>query len=236
MTVIIAAPAVLSALTDRASADGSNVLAFSDAEALRALEAIITHHPSVVALERRFAASARGAALISRLKADPALSSCEVRIVSQEFESEAVTPPPAQLTAPTPTPSAVPADFDVPGDSTDRIELLTAPEDRLDPQGTRWAPRHVVGGNVEVTLDGSAATLVNLSTQGAQAVSLTVLKPNQRIRVVIADQLMSIRLTGTIAWALFEITAESGPRYRAGIEFVNPDTAALEALCRRQLG
>ena len=89
-TVLIAAQAVLPALTDRASADGSDVLAFSDADALKALEAIITHHPSIVALERLFAVSARGVALISRIKADLALSPCEVRVVSQEIESEAV--------------------------------------------------------------------------------------------------------------------------------------------------
>ena len=234
--MLIAAQAVLPALTDRASADGSDVLAFSDADALKALEAIIAHHPSIVALERLFAASARGVALISRIKADLALSPCEVRVVSQEIESEAVMPTPAWLTAPTLTAADGAEDADVDGDSVHQIERLTAPEERLDPQGTRWAPRLVLSGVVEVTLDGNAATLVDLSTLGAQVVSPTVLKPNQRIRVVIADQRMNIRLTGTIAWASFEIVAGSGPRYRAGIEFVNPDAVALDALCRPHHG
>ena len=234
--MLIAAQAVLPALTDRASADGSDVLAFSDADALKALEAIITHHPSIVALERLFAASARGVALISRIKADLALSPCEVRVVSQEIESEAVRSTPVWLTAPILTAADGAADADVAGDSVHQMERLTAPEERLDPQGTRSAPRLVLSGAVEVTLDGNAATLVDLSTLGAQVVSPTVLKPNQRIRVVIADQRMNIRLTGTIAWASFEIVAGSGPQYRAGIEFVNPDAVALDALCRPHHG
>ena len=37
-------------------------------------------------------------------------------------------------------------------------------------------------------VDGNPATLVDLSTGGAQVLSATVLKPNQRVRVTLADE------------------------------------------------
>jgi hypothetical protein len=36
-----------------------------------------------------------------------------------------------------------------------------------------------------------------------------------------------------VAWASFEIPTGSGPRYRAGVEFFNADTSALDAFCAR---
>ena len=73
-TVLIAAPEHLEVLKERD--DFSNAQSFSDAEALRALEVITRKRPDVVALERDFAATTRGAALINRIKADPKLASC----------------------------------------------------------------------------------------------------------------------------------------------------------------
>jgi hypothetical protein len=36
-----------------------------------------------------------------------------------------------------------------------------------------------------------------------------------------------------VAWASFEIPPKDGPRYRAGIEFVDADATALEGFCNR---
>jgi hypothetical protein len=60
----------------------SSALAFSHDDTLAALAAINEHRPGVVALQEQFVATARGAALIERIKADPQLQHCEVRIVS----------------------------------------------------------------------------------------------------------------------------------------------------------
>ncbi len=89
----------------------------------------------------------------------------------------------------------------------------------------------MLAGQIDATIDGNTATLVDLSTLGAQVISNTVLKPNQRVRLTLSDGKTTIRATGTIAWARFEIPPGSGPRYRAGIEFVNPDTAAIDGFC-----
>ena len=65
---------LLPALKERVVDDGGELLAFTDTDALRALEVISRRRPRLVALERTFAATPRGAALINRIKADPALS------------------------------------------------------------------------------------------------------------------------------------------------------------------
>ena len=80
-TVIIGAAELLDALRESA-AGGGEVLSFEDKEPLKALEAITTRQPNVIALERLFAATSRGAALINRIKADPALAGAEIRVVS----------------------------------------------------------------------------------------------------------------------------------------------------------
>ncbi len=82
-TVVIGAPEHLDALRKRAGADGE-ILGFADREVAKALEAITTRRPAAVVLERLFAATSRGAALINRIKADPDLTFAEIRIVAHD--------------------------------------------------------------------------------------------------------------------------------------------------------
>ena len=88
-TVLVAAPEHLPALQEQG--DFGDALAFSDADALKALEAITRDRPKVIALETQFAATSRGAALIKRIKADPKLrnmresASSRTRGDSEEF-------------------------------------------------------------------------------------------------------------------------------------------------------
>ena len=99
----------------------------------------------------------------------------------------------------------------------------------LDQWGTRRAARYAINGRVEVAVDGKQTQLVNLSTVGAQVVSTTVLKPNQRVRVALIDAHGVIRFGATVAWASFEIDPGQGPRYRAGLDFIDADAAAVDA-------
>ena len=203
--MLIASPELLPELKERG--EFGDVLAFSDAEALRALDVITRQRPAVVALEQLFAATSRGAALINRIKADPALTACEIRIVAQDASPRSAEG--AADTAPT-APSAV-ADL---------------PASTLDLRGTRRAPRVAITDGVDVLVDGNPASLVNLSAVGAQVVSLTILKPNQRVRVTLPDEGRPIRVNAAVAWATFEMP-KAGPRYRAGIEFFDADVDAL---------
>jgi hypothetical protein len=88
---------------------------------------------------------------------------------------------------------------------------------------------------IDVQIDGSTAALVDLSTMGAQVLSTTVLKPRQRVRVILAVEPYLIRAIGTVAWALFEIP-KSGmpPHYRAGLEFSSADPEPLLQFCIEQ--
>jgi hypothetical protein len=95
----------------------------------------------------------------------------------------------------------------------------------LDASGTRRAERVTIAKGVDVLVDGNTATLVDLSTCGAQVLSPTVLKPNQRVRITLSDDHGTWRVSGTITWASFEIP----PRYRAGVEFLDADSAAIHA-------
>lgn len=76
-----------------------------------------------------------------------------------------------------------------------------------------------------VRIDGEEAVLVNLSENGAQVISSSALRPNQRLRVVL-PLAPDTRLSATVIWASFELLAEGpsrGPRYRAGIDFNDTD-------------
>jgi hypothetical protein len=104
----------------------------------------------------------------------------------------------------------------------------------LDWHGTRRAPRYRVRTGVEIQLDGSPVALVDLSTAGAQVVSGTILRPNQKVRVSIPQEETFVRGRGTIAWAKFELPRPSAPPvYRAGVEFLEIDPDFIEEFTSR---
>src|SRR5205823_15122856 len=72
-----------------------------------------------------------------------------------------------------------------------------------DTRGTRRAARIRIDPPLEIMVDGNLATLLDLSAIGAQVVSPAALKPNQRVRLVLADEQGSIRLIASVAWASF---------------------------------
>jgi PilZ domain len=229
-TVVIGAPDLLPSLTERTRAGDDEVLAFSDADALRALEVISERRPRMVALERVFAATPRGAALINRIRADPALANAEIRVLSHQGDYTRVLPRPgAGAIAPAPRVTVAAAE---PPPARTPAPAAAGPTG-LDHKGTRRAVRQRMAAEVEAVVDGNVVTLVDLSTVGAQVVSPTILRPNQRVRVVLNDEAGSVRFNAAIAWASFEIPPKTGPRYRAGVEFIDADPSAVAAFCER---
>jgi hypothetical protein len=214
--VLIGSGDLLPALKERTHESG-DLLTFTDVEALRALEAILKRRPQVVALERLFAATPRGAALINRIKADPTLLETEIRVIAHDSDHMRVS---ARLR---------------PQDAGPEVIVAVEPPDRqaLDQRGTRRAPRFKLAGMFGTLLDGNAAAVVDLSTLGAQVVSSVVLKPNQVVKMAISDDHDSLRFNAAVAWASFEIPPNSGPRYRAGIKFIDADQGAVGGFCRR---
>jgi PilZ domain len=207
--VVIGPPDALDGLRDRLES-GSDVQSFTDSEALEALDHVIRHKPRIIALDRGFATTSRGIALVNRIKDDPSLVECDVRVITREgreiIDSAAV-------------PVVVSAMRDV--------------QTVLDEAGTRRTPRIEMKDGVEVLADGSPATLINLSVTGAMIVSRTVLKPNQRVRLVFGDGAAAVRCNGSITWAAFEMPKGSSPQYRAGIDFVIVDSEALAAFAEK---
>lgn len=221
-TILIAAAEHLATLKEREEL--VDAITFSDAEALRALDMITRQRPDVVLLHRLFAETSRGSALINRIKADPSLGGCEIRIVEEtrdytEVPGARAGEPAAQSPAGDPG-----ADIVV----VEQMPHLPA----LDQSGTRAAPRFKMVEGIKTEIDGNPATLVDLSVCGAQVVSRTILKPNQRIRLILPTVKPHIRLKAGVAWASFEIP-KGESRYRAGIQFFGADPAPLHKFIDR---
>jgi hypothetical protein len=194
---------MLPGLKERAGSTDGEVLTFTDTDALLALQTIMQRRPQLVALERLFAVTPRGAALINRIKADPGLRQAEIRVVSHNSDYTRVVPRPAPATA------------------------------ALDQRGTRRAPRFKIAENVEVLLDGKAGLLLDLSSVGAQVLSRVSVKPNQRIAMALLDEASNVRFNASVAWTSFEMPSSGAPRFRAGMNFEDADPAAVDAFCER---
>ena len=179
----------------------AEVQTFTESEALEALDHIIRTKPALIALQEEFSATSRGSALINRIKDDPNLAACEVRVLARDAKPRRM----AKRASAASGGAAVAVD--------------EQPKPALDVKGTRRAPRIRIKDGIEVAVDGTPAALVDLSTVGAQVVSPTVLKPNQRVRLTFGEGKTAIRCSGAIAWAAFEMPKGMPTRYRAGIDF-----------------
>ena len=105
---------------------------------------------------------------------------------------------------------------------------------QLDWHGTRRAARFRIRQGVEIQLDGNPANLVDLSVMGAQVISATILRPNQRVRISVPTDDFVMRFRGAVAWAKFELPKPTEPpRYRAGVEFADADAAAMDEYCSK---
>lgn len=206
-------------------------MTFADTEPILALQAILDQRPRLIVLERLFAATPRGAALINRIKTDPHLGHAEVRVMSHtgDYVRQVVKPSVAQ---PVPVNAGVASGSSAPhGTSTTAAAEGFRP---LDWHGTRRAPRFRARPDVEILLDGNTASVVDVSAVGAQVLSPTILRPNQKVRVTISGDDAVTRFRGTIAWAKFELPAANvAPRYRAGVEFMDADPATVDEFCAK---
>ncbi|HVL69337.1 MAG TPA: PilZ domain-containing protein [Vicinamibacterales bacterium] len=211
----------MSALQERLAAEGE-LLAFPDTEPIQALQAILTHRPPLIVLERLFAATPRGAALINRIKTDPMLATCEVRVMSHTGDYM------RQVARPATSPAAVEARSGTAATQPAAVAAAEGPRP-LDWHGTRRAERFRVRPGVEIQLDGNPAAVVDVSTVGAQVLSATILRPNQKVRVGIPTEDALVRCRGAIAWAKFELPKPTAPPvYRAGVEFLDADPATID--------
>jgi hypothetical protein len=198
-TVVIATADVLPAAQERVSSLGGEILGFSESQAIEALQAVFTRKPDVVTFERRFAITPRGAALINRIKADPKLRKTEIRVVAHDSDYSRVSP-----------------------------RQKTEAEKALDMKGTRRAPRFKMKEATAIAIDANAGRILDLSTIGAMVTCTATLKPLQDLKITLAAAGGNLKFLAKVAWASFEIPPNSGPRYRAGIEFVDADASGVD--------
>jgi hypothetical protein len=203
-------------LCDRLRESSRELVPCLDSDIAAVIDTIVRRRPNEVAVERVFASTSRGAALVGRLKADPALSGIEIRIVAHDSDYSRVSPR-------------------RPGnEGTDGGIAIAAPAPVLDQRGTRRAQRTAVVDGAEILIDGLAVRLIDLSVLGAQVISSAALRPNQRVRVSMVDEKLTLRFQATVIWATFEMPAGgSGPRYRAGIEFSGSDADGISDYATR---
>ena len=233
--MIIAALNLTPSLRERL-ADEGELLTFADTEPIQALQTILEQRPRLIVLERLFAATPRGAALINRIKTDSQVSQAEIRVMSHTGDYTRVvsrgTVVEPVVVAP-PVYAGVPEPAQQEYDSDSGVTIDDSPR-QLDWHGTRRAARFRIRQGVEIQLDGNPASLVDLSVMGAQVISATILRPNQRVRISVPTDDFVMRFRGAVAWAKFELPKPTEPpRYRAGVEFADADPAAMDDYCSK---
>jgi len=228
---VIAAAASLGSIKKRG--EYRDALAFADTDALRALDAITRHRPQLIVLESAFAATSRGTALINRIKADPSLTGCEIQVTTHDLQADSAEPGPASEPLPVPpavaeSSPAIPQPPAPPAAPQIEQPVAVAAADApvaVDAAGTRWAPRFEIKDGVEMTIDGVAAKVIDVSTSGVQLMAPTKLKPGQRVRLTVPGT--SLRVNASVAWAIFEMP-QGKIEYRAGVAFVDAYPADIQ--------
>ena len=207
--IVIARSEQAAGLRKRLAAD-STVVLFSDTEPLKALDAILGQAPRILALDRAFAATARGAALVRQVKGEEHACATDIRVLAEDEDNQ-----PLILCS-----------------RIASVESVVRASHPLDYCGTRRALRFNVVDSVSLAVNGERGRLVNLSFAGAQLVVPMRIRPDEALRITLAEVADETRLRGVVAWCTAEPT---GPVmiYRAGVEFINADTRRLEDLCVR---
>ena len=168
--VLIAEPEQLDVLRQRP--DFAGALAFTDSETPTALEAILIHRPP------RGGHRAGVRRQVARRRADQPHQGRPDARGAARFASSRTT------AAFTPRGRAARAPRRAAGTGGGTaVAAVAAPPVALDQKGTRRAQRYKIIAGIEVLIDGNPALLVDLSVVGAQVVSDTLLKPNQRVRL-----------------------------------------------------
>ena len=210
LVVIIIAKSEHTAALRKRLGTHSTVAVFPDSESLQALEAILNRPPKILVLDPTFASTARGAALVARLKTESHLRGIDLRVL---IEDE--TKVPLVLSQPVTAPEKA---------------LLQASRP-LDRAGTRRAVRFPMNRRA-VIIDGEHSHLVDLSVTGAQVQVPMRLRPAQLLRLTLLDGSTETRCRGTVVWSV-AVPVGAAVQYRAGVELTDPDTQLLEAFCAR---
>ena len=194
-TLFIGSEPLLAAWNARASAVDT-VIPVAHTDLSRALEMIGTRRPDVVVIEQAVAASGSGSALMARLHNERYERGIEIRLLPAERAADLMS--------------------SEPGDVHPQVWLSVLAEP-LPARPQRRSARIRARQDEQAIIDGAPVTLLDVSSSGAQVRSSIVLRPQQRVRVVLPPGRGSVKTVAIVAWSTFEIGPT--PHYRAGIAF-----------------
>ncbi|HEX6216061.1 MAG TPA: PilZ domain-containing protein [Vicinamibacterales bacterium] len=211
-SIVIVRPEHLGSIKKRL-AEADFVAVFSETEWLSVQDSVLARPPEVLVMQSAFAATSRGATLVSALKAKPREHGTAIRVFIEDDVKSPLILSEAGLPA---------------------IDALLETSRPLDRAGTRQAARYPMHRR-DITINGDTGEMVDLSVSGAQVQVAARLRPLKVARLVLMDEAHEIRLQGTVAWAI-AVPGKGTITYRAGIEFVNPDKKKLSAFCAKYGG
>lgn len=190
--------------------DASPVAVYADADSLHVLAALLARPPDILVIHQTFAATSRGATLVARIKSEPQLIGTSVRVLIEDEDTAPLMLSQTTIAA------------------EDALLETSRPLDRA---GTRQAARYPMNRR-SVVVNGEPSHLVDLSVTGAQVQVPMRLRPSQVVRLVVPDEAGETRCQGTVAWSIAVLSGGT-VQYRAGLQFINPDSTRLAAFCTR---
>lgn len=198
-TTLLIGSEPLIAAWSKLTGGGSNVITVAMTDSSLAMETITTAKPDVVVIEQAIAASQPGSAIMGRLHGERDQRGTEIRLLPPDRAADLMSTGPGELHP---------------------YAWLTVLAQALPPRPERRGERLQILPEEQALIDGQPVTLVDLSASGAQVLSPTVLKPRQRVRVVLSPERGSAKAVAVVAWSKLENSAMPG--YRAGIAFTKP--------------
>ena len=194
-TLFIGSEPLLAAWNARAKSVDT-VIPVAHTDLSQALEMIGTRRPDVVVIEQAVAASGSGSALMARLHNERYERGIEIRLLPAERAADLMS--------------------SEPGDVHPQVWLSVLAEP-LPARPQRRATRERARDDEQALIDGTAVTLLDVSANGVQVLSTIVLRPQQRVRLVMPPERGALKTAAVVAWSTFEIGPT--PQYRAGIAF-----------------
>jgi len=194
-TLFIGSEPLLAAWNARAKSV-ETVIPVAHTDLSQALEMIGSRRPEVVVIEQAVAASGSGSALMARLHNERYERGIEIRLLPAERAADLMS--------------------SEPGDVHPQVWLSVLAEP-LPARPQRRAARVRARDDEQALIDGAPVTLLDVSSNGLQVRSSLVLRPQQRVRVVLPPERGSVKMAAVVAWSTFEIGPT--PQYRAGLAF-----------------
>jgi hypothetical protein len=202
------------------------VMWFNEGNLGAALDSIRMNHPKLVAVEAAFAERPQGQVFLSRLE-QLAIRGSAIQLVVRTNGTWATTP----YAGPTAAPESRAVGSTVPPAVVAGPSAVAA---QTKAANTRRAQRFKLLESLNAVVEDGQANLVNISIIGAQVVSPSVIRPTQKVKIMLPDAKDMVQLSGHVAWSTFErIQLQTEPYYRAGMEFTDAAQEILEDYCRR---